>query len=106
MMAQSGACNGLHPTEQRLARWLLTLRDRVGRDFFQITQDFLAQMPGAQRPTLTIAARNLQQAGLITYHYGHVQILDSARLEEDACECYATIRDLYALTFKAERQGQ
>jgi CRP-like cAMP-binding protein len=100
MLAQSGACNGLHNIEQRFARWLLTIQDRVSRDEFTITQDFLAQMLGSHRPTVTLAAGALQRAGLIAYRHGHVNILDRSSLEEAACECYAIIRDLYSRTYQ------
>jgi len=99
MLAQSGACNGLHSVEQRFARWLLTIRDRVGRDEFTITQDFLGQMLGSYRPTVTLAAGTLQRAGFITYHHGHVRILDRSSLEEVACECYGIIHALYTRTY-------
>jgi CRP-like cAMP-binding protein len=99
MLAQSGACNGQHSVEQRFARWLLTIRDRIGEDEFTITQEFLGQMLGSNRPTVTLAAGTLQRAGLITYRHGHVRILDRASLEEVACECYAIIRALYFRTY-------
>ena len=99
MLAQSGACNGLHSVEQRFARWLLTIRDRVGQDEFTITQEFLGQMLGSYRPTVTLAAGTLQRAGFITYHHGHVRILDRPSLEEVACECYGIIRALYSRTY-------
>ena len=99
MLAQSGACNGLHSVEQRFARWLLTIRDRVGQDEFTITQEFLGQMLGSYRPTVTLAAGALQRAGFIIYHHGHVRILDRPSLEEVACECYEIIRALYSRTY-------
>jgi CRP-like cAMP-binding protein len=101
MLAQSGACNGLHNVEQRFARWLLTLQDRVRRDEFTITQDFLAQMLGSHRPTVTLAAGALQRAGFITYRHGHVRILDGPSLEDIACECYKIIRDLYSRSYQS-----
>jgi CRP-like cAMP-binding protein len=100
MLAQSGACNGLHSVEQRFARWLLTIEDRVRRDEFSITQDFLAQMLGSHRPTVTLTAGLMQRAGFITYHHGHVRILDRPGLEELACECYGIIRDLYSRSYR------
>jgi CRP-like cAMP-binding protein len=102
MLAQSGACNGQHSVEQRFARWLLTVEDRVGRDEFTITQEFLAQMLGSHRPTVTIAAGILQRAGFIRYHHGHVKILDRPALEELACECYKIIRSLYFRTYNGK----
>jgi CRP-like cAMP-binding protein len=100
MLAQSGACNGLHSVEQRFARWLLTIQDRVERDDFTITQDFLAQMLGSHRPTVTLAAGALQRSGFITYRHGRVRILDRPSLEQVACECYQIIRDLYSRTYQ------
>jgi CRP-like cAMP-binding protein len=100
MLAQSGACNGQHSIEQRFARWLLTIEDRVEREEFTITQDFLSQMLGSHRPTVTLAAGALQKAGFITYRHGHIRILDRSSLEDVACECYEIIRDLYSRTYK------
>jgi DNA-binding GntR family transcriptional regulator len=69
--------------------------DRVGSDEFRITQDFLAQMLGSQRSTVTLSARLLQTAGLIRYHRGRVTIVDRDGLEEVSCECYGVIRALF-----------
>jgi len=91
---QSTACNAIHKVEQRLARWLLMARDRMGRDDFPLTQEFVAMMLGSTRPTVTVVAGTLQKAGLITYHRGHVTILDRERLEEASCECYRAATDL------------
>jgi CRP-like cAMP-binding protein len=89
---QAAACNGLHALAERCARWLLEGQDRVGSDQFLLTQDFLAAMLGVRRPSVTLAAGMLQQAGLITYRRGHVTVLDRAGLEAASCECYAAIR--------------
>jgi len=91
---QSTACNAVHSVEQRLARWLLMARDRMGRDDFPLTQEFVAMMLGASRPTVTIVASTLQKAGLITYHRGHVTIVDGEGLEAASCECYRSTTDL------------
>ena len=99
MLGQNGACISSHSIEQRLARWLLTVSDRVDSDSFNVTHDFLAQMLGAQRPSVTIAAGLLQNAGLIKYRHGHVHIEDKDALEQTACECYDLIRRLYESTF-------
>ncbi len=88
---QSVACNGLHAIAERCARWLLEAHDRVGADSFLLTQDFLAAMLGVRRPSVTIAAGMLQQAGLITYHRGRVTIRDREGLEAASCECYRAI---------------
>jgi CRP-like cAMP-binding protein len=98
MLGQGGACNASHQIEQRLARWLLTISDRVGADRFEITQDFLAQMLGVQRPSVTIQAGSLEDAGLIKNRRGNIEILDRTRLESTACECYDIIRRLYQET--------
>ena len=87
---QSTACNAVHSVEQRLARWLLTAQDRVERNQFPLTQEFVAMMLGATRPTVTVVAGTLQRAGLITYHRGHVTIVDREGLERASCECYRT----------------
>jgi CRP-like cAMP-binding protein len=91
---QSTACNAVHSVEQRLARWLLMARDRMGSDDFPLTQEFVAMMLGASRPTVTIVATTLQKAGLITYHRGHLTIVDRKGLEAASCECYRTTTDL------------
>jgi CRP-like cAMP-binding protein len=102
---QSTACNAVHSVEQRLARWLLMARDRMGSDDFPLTQEFVAMMLGASRPTVTIVAGTLQKAGLITYHRGHVTIVDREGLEAAACECYRTTTDLLnAVTDKSGRK--
>ena len=88
VVAQSTACNAVHSVEQRLARWLLMAHDRVGRNDFPLTQEFVAMMLGATRPTVTVVAGTLQRAGLITYHRGHVTIVDREKLESASCECY------------------
>ena len=92
-LAQGAACNRLHSTDQRLARWLLLTHDRVGQDQFPLTQEFMAQMLAVRRATVTEAAGRLQQAGLITYSRGIVTILDRPGLEVVSCECYRIITD-------------
>lgn len=93
-VAQSTACNAIHSVEQRLARWLLMAQDRMGSDEFPLTQEFVAMMLGASRPTVTVVAGTLQKAGLIKYRHGHVTILDRASLEAASCECYRAATDL------------
>jgi CRP-like cAMP-binding protein len=92
-LAQSVACNQLHSTEQRAARWLLMTRDRVAADTFPMTQQFLAQMLGVRRATVSGVATALQQAGTITYQRGVISIADTAALEATTCECYRLVRD-------------
>ena len=89
--AQSAACNRLHPVERRCARWLLMTHDRVGADRFQLTHEFFAQILGVRRSSVTVAARALQEARAIRYVYGVITVLDRARLEAAACECYRLI---------------
>jgi CRP-like cAMP-binding protein len=88
----SVACNGAHSLKQRLARWLLTMRDRGDDDALQITQDLLAEMLGVQRPTITNAARELERAGLIARGRREVTILDRQGLIAASCECYRVVR--------------
>jgi CRP-like cAMP-binding protein len=93
-VAQSTACNAIHSVEQRLARWLLMARDRMGSDEFSLTQEFVAMMLGASRPTVTVVAGTLQKAGLIKYRHGHVTIINREHLEAASCECYRAATDL------------
>jgi CRP-like cAMP-binding protein len=88
LVAQSAACNTFHVLERRCCRWLLMTQDRMQSNEFQLTQEFLAMMLGVQRPGVTLAARELQQAGLIHYKRGNVKILDRAGLVKRSCECY------------------
>jgi CRP-like cAMP-binding protein len=89
---QSVACNALHLLEGRLCRWLLQTHDCVEGDAIPLTQEFLGQMLGVRRTTVTIAARLLQSAGMIRYRRGMVQVIDRPALEDIACECYAVGR--------------
>lgn len=92
---QSVACNGVHPVEERAARWLLMCHDRAGCDSFPLTQEFLAEMLGASRAAVSVVARTLRRAGLIRYSRGVVTVEDRAGLEEASCECYGIIRRQY-----------
>jgi CRP-like cAMP-binding protein len=92
---QSAACNAVHKVEARLARWLLRSRDLSGSDKLLLTQEFLAQMLGAQRSSVSPAANTLQQAGLIHYRRGRVEIIDLEGLRDAACECYGTVKAQY-----------
>jgi CRP-like cAMP-binding protein len=91
-IAQIAACNRLHEIEQRLARWLLMCQDRVESDALPITHEFLAQMLGTGRPSVSLAAGILQKNGIIENSRGAVKILDRAQLESSACECYRAIQ--------------
>jgi CRP-like cAMP-binding protein len=90
--AQSAACNRLHGIEQRLARWLLIMQDRLDEGLVRITHDFLAAMLGTDRPSVSLAAGILQRKGTIEYTRGAVRILNRKRLEESACECYVVMQ--------------
>jgi CRP-like cAMP-binding protein len=92
-IAQSTACNRLHAAEQRLARWLLICRDRLGRDEMPITQETMAVMLAVRRATVTEAASGLQRQGLIRYRRGVVSIVDRPGLEAATCECYQIVRE-------------
>jgi CRP-like cAMP-binding protein len=100
-VTQIAACNRLHEVDERLGRWLLMTADRIGSDSVPLTQEFLGQMLGTRRSSVTVAAGILQKAGLITYTRGDVKIVDRARLEEAACECY-TIMQRQAREWKNE----
>jgi CRP-like cAMP-binding protein len=92
----SVACNGAHSLKQRLARWLLMMRDRADDDALQITQNLLAEMLGVQRPTITNAAQELETAGLIARGRRQVTILDRQGLVMASCECYQLVRERIA----------
>jgi CRP-like cAMP-binding protein len=89
---QAAACNANHPIEKRLARWLLRSHDLAMRDSLPLTQEFLSQMLGVRRTSVTIIANTLQKAGLIKYRRGHIRILDAQALAEVACECHETLK--------------
>jgi CRP-like cAMP-binding protein len=91
-IAQAAACNRLHSNEERLSRWLLMSHDRTGVDSFTITHEFLGQLLGSRRATVTLSAGILQAAGLIRYHRGEVTIVDRGGLEAASCECYFVIQ--------------
>jgi CRP-like cAMP-binding protein len=96
-VARTAACSGLHRVEERMARWLLLWRDRVGAERFPVTHDALARMLGVGRPFVTQTARALQQAGLIRYERGVMQIVNPPGLEAVACEDYRAVERHYAL---------
>ena len=95
VLAQIAGCNRLHSVEERLARWLLMVQDRVGTANLDLTQEFLGQMLGARRSSVTLVAGELQKAGLIEYRRGNISIEDRERLEEVACECYPATNKLF-----------
>lgn len=90
--AQIAACNRLHEVEERLARWIAMSQDRIHSDTLPLTQEFLAQMLGTRRSSVTVAAGILQKAGLISYTRGSVTILNRQKLEEAACDCYGIVQ--------------
>jgi CRP-like cAMP-binding protein len=98
--AQYAACNLHHTVEKRMASWLLSSADRTGRDEFEITQEFLSQALGVRRQTVNATAGQLQEAGVIAYRWGRIQIRDRKALEEMACECYRVNRGTYARLMK------
>ena len=90
--AQTAVCNRHHTVEQQLCRWLLLTLDRVPSQDVVMTQELISNMLGVRRSGVTQAARNLQQAGLIEYERGHIRVLDRAKLEAHACECYSVVK--------------
>jgi CRP-like cAMP-binding protein len=102
LVGQNAACNRLHNIDQRCARWLLMARDRVDTDTFLLTQEFLSQMLGTRRASVSESAAALQDAGAIRYSRGEITIFDRKLLEELACECYGVVgrafANLYATT--------
>ena len=88
---QSVACNAFHALEARCCRWLLTAQDRAGGEEIPLTQEYLAEMLGVQRTTVSAVARSLQDHGLIRYRRGSIQILDRDQVERRACECYGNV---------------
>jgi CRP-like cAMP-binding protein len=91
-IAQIAACNRLHEVEERLGRWLLMCADRVGSNELPLTQEFLGQMLGTRRSSVTVAAGILQKAGMISYNRGDVKIVERQKLEQAACECYGLMQ--------------
>ena len=105
-LMQSASCNARHDVEQRLARWLLTVADRSGQTSLHFTHHAVAELLGVQRPTVTLAARMMQSAGLIDYRRGTLAIVDRSGLTDVACECYRIIRQTYDAALQAETSDQ
>ncbi|MEH2293599.1 Crp/Fnr family transcriptional regulator [Nostoc sp.] len=95
-LAQAAACNRLHTLEERLARWLLTVSDRLESEDFPLTQEFISQMLGVRRSGVTVAASTLSRAGMIRYQRGHITIVNREDLEATSCECHQVIRGEFA----------
>jgi CRP-like cAMP-binding protein len=91
-VTQVAACNRLHEVHERLARWLLMCADRVNSNELALTQEFLAQMLGTRRSSVTVAAGILQKAGIIAYNRGDVKIVNRRKLEDASCECYGLMQ--------------
>src|SRR5262249_31952005 len=94
-ISQATACNRVHTTHQRCARWIPMTHDRVSGDAFQLTQEFLGQMLGERRGTVNAAAKVMQDAGFIRYVRGHMTVLDRPGVESVSCGCYRIVRDEY-----------
>jgi CRP-like cAMP-binding protein len=92
---QTVACNAMHSTEERMCRWLLMMHDRAEGEALPYTHEFLSQILGANRKSVTLAAQSMQGAGLISYHRGAIQVLDRAGLERASCECYAIVKERF-----------
>lgn len=95
LVSQSVACNRLHSIDARFARWVLMTHDRVDGKEFHLTQEFLADMLGVQRPSVSLVASAFQQAGLIRYKRGRMEILNRPGLEDACCECYGIVREQF-----------
>jgi CRP-like cAMP-binding protein len=98
---QSAACNASHSVEARLARWLLHARDRSSSESLPLTQEVLAQMIGVQRNAVSIVAHALQNAGILRYNRGYLEITNAEGLRETSCECYRTVKAQHARLLKA-----
>ena len=102
---QSAACIASHNIESRLARWLLRARDLADSDILPFTQEYLADMLGVRRTSVSVVAHTLQQAGMIHYRRGKIQITDLDALQQTACECYAAVKDQYHALFADRSQS-
>jgi CRP-like cAMP-binding protein len=92
---RTSACNGLHELPQRCARWILTTLDRIDAERFSVTQDFMAQLLGTSRPTVSLMLATLERAGMVTTTRGTVTVVDRAKLRDATCECYRIIKKTY-----------
>jgi CRP-like cAMP-binding protein len=105
LLGQVAGCNRLHDVEARLARWLLMVQDRTGDFVLKLTQEFLGQMIGSQRTTVSAVAGALQERGLIDYCRGRVRILNRAGLENTACECYPVTRGILSALYATAKEA-
>lgn len=104
LVSQTAACNRRHPVEERCARWLLMTHDRVEGDMFPMTHEFLADMLGVRRPSVSIAMSILSKAGYTRYRRGKVEILDREGLEQATCECYQVLTMQFEKRFPVSNQ--
>ena len=100
---QSAACLASHHVEERLCRWLLRARDLAGSNDLPFTQEYLAEMLGVRRTSVTGVARTLQETGIIKYARGKIQIIDADALQDSACECYETVKQHYDRLLGADK---
>jgi CRP-like cAMP-binding protein len=100
IVSQIAACNKLHESEARLARWLLMVQERTGLDLFTLRQQFIAEMLGSQRSTVALVAGALQRAGFIEYKRAKIRILDRERLEDAACTCHPIMHQLFKQLYR------
>ena len=105
LVSQGSVCNRVHSIRERCARWLLMTHDRVGRDEFELTQQFLAQMLGVRRATVNTVGQQLHAEGAIRYVRGVVTVVDRARLEQASCECYEIVRTEMARLVDGEERA-
>ncbi len=98
-LGQTAACNRVHDAGPRFARWLLTVQDRTREKEFSLTQEFLAQMLGVSRPTLSIVAKTFENAGLVGHRRGSIHILSRSGLQKLACACYETTRQVFTALY-------
>ena len=99
-LGQTAACNRYHTTEQRFARWLLTVRDSLQKEEFNLTQEFISQMLGVRRTGVSEVANKFQQADMISYRRGSIRIVSGQKLEAATCECYHLIRQEFSRLLK------
>jgi CRP-like cAMP-binding protein len=92
---QTVACNAMHTTEERMCRWLLMMHDRAEGESLPYTHEFLSHILGANRKSITLAAQAMQNAGLISYHRGTIQVRGRSALEKASCECYAIVKERF-----------
>jgi Crp-like helix-turn-helix domain len=103
---QTVACNAMHTTEERMCRWLLMMHDRAGQEALPYTHEFLSHILGANRKSVTLAAQSMQNAGLISYRRGRMQVLDRAGLEKASCECYAVVKERFDAFLKPPERSR